>query len=583
MTVDFTSPSYKAAGSDLAISISPLGLVELADEEFEVHGRRLAKYSNHWAFYVGYHWAYKREAGEPQLTFNYTRAFADFINSFCYGHGPDFGSPKATEAIIPRLLERVWTIDNDKASIFWELGQQGGVGGDCFVKVAYEEPFTDSIGRFHAGRVRILPLNAAFCFPEFHPHDKDRFLRFKLKYKFWGTSLEGTRQVFTYTELITDDAIEEYVNDNFIQGSPRPNPLGTIPIVHWPNISISGSPWGRADIEDIIPLNREYNEKATDISDIINYHAAPVTVIVGAKSNQLEKGPKKIWSGLPKEAQVFNLELGSNLQGPMQYMELLKMSMHEMASVHNTALGTEQAISNTSGVALAISYLPETMLRRRKLTSATRGIKRINELAILTISVKEPLELQWSPEEGEADLQPGQLPVLDPADPITYQSTVTWPSPLPTDLLTKLNEQMLAMQMGLQSKRGVLREIGEVFPDEKLAEINRELMEDAKNDGAKALLTAMIQRVIMELTGMDPSGAGPAGEGQPGGPPGEPGPDGQQPAGPPPMSGMTSDTLLMLQDIMGNEQRNLLAEIVQKATVAKQPQRRTEATNSNNE
>jgi hypothetical protein len=583
MTVDFTSAGYRASSSDLAISISPLGLVELADEEFEVHGRRLTKYSNHWAFYVGYHWGYRREAGEPQLTFNYTRAFADFINSFCYGHGPDFGSPKATEAVIPRLLERIWEIDNDKASLFWEMGQQGGVGGDIFVKVAYEEPYTDSIGRFHAGRVRILPLNSAFCFPEFHPHDKDRFLRFKLKYKFWGTSLEGTRQVFTYTELITDDAIEEYVNDNFIAGSPRPNPLGTIPVVHIPNIQVSGSPWGRADIEDIIPLNREYNEKATDISDIINYHAAPVTVIVGAKSNQLEKGPKKIWSGLPKEAQVFNLELGSNLQGPMQYMELLKLSMHEMASVHNTALGTEQAISNTSGVALAISFMPETMLRRRKLTPMTRGVKRINELAILTISVKEPMELQWSPEEGEADLQPGQLSILDPADPITYQSTVTWPPPLPTDMLVKLNEQMLQVQMGLQSKRGVLRELGEVFPDEKLAEINRELMEDAKNDGAKALLTALIQRVIMEVTGMDPTGAGPAAEGQPGGPPGAPDANGQVPAGPPPMTGMTSDTMLMLQDIMADSNRDLMAEIVQKATVAKQPQRRNESTNSNNE
>lgn len=583
MTVDFTSPSYRATGGDLVIAISPLGLVELADEEFEVHGQRLARYANHWAFYLGHHWAYKREAGEPQLTFNYVRAFADFINSFCYGHGPDFGSPKATEAIIPRLLERIWEVDNDKQSIFWEMGQQGGVGGDMFVKVAYEEPWTDSIGRFHPGRVRILPLSSAFCFPEFHPHDKDRFLRFKLKYKFWGTSLEGTRQVFTYTELITDDSIEEYVNDNFAQGSPRENPLGTIPIVHIPNQITSGSPWGRPDIEDIIPLNREYNEKATDISDIINYHAAPVTVIVGAKSNQLEKGPKKIWSGLPKEAQVFNLELGANLQGPMSYMELLKLAMHEMSGVHNTALGTEQAISNTSGVALAISFMPETMLRRRKLTPMTKGVKRINELSILTISVKEPMELQWSPEEGEADLQPGQLPILDPLDPITYQSTVTWPPPLPTDMLIKLNEQMLQVQMGLQSKRGVLRELGEVFPDEKLAEINREIMEDAKNAGAQQLLTAMIGRIIMELTGMDPSGGAPAGEGAPGGPPGEPGADGQVPPGPPPMSGMTSQTLLDLQAILGNDQRDLMAEIVQKATVAKTPQRRNESTNSNNE
>lgn len=35
MTIDFSSPSQRATGNDLTVAISPLGLVELADEEFE--------------------------------------------------------------------------------------------------------------------------------------------------------------------------------------------------------------------------------------------------------------------------------------------------------------------------------------------------------------------------------------------------------------------------------------------------------------------------------------------------------------------------------------------------------------------
>lgn len=76
MSIDFSSPSYRAAGSDLTIAISPMGLVELADEEFEVHGPRLNRYAHNFAFYLGHHWSYRREPGEPQLTFNYTRAFS---------------------------------------------------------------------------------------------------------------------------------------------------------------------------------------------------------------------------------------------------------------------------------------------------------------------------------------------------------------------------------------------------------------------------------------------------------------------------------------------------------------------------
>jgi hypothetical protein len=36
MSIAFASPSMRAAASDLTISVSPLGLVELADEEFEL-------------------------------------------------------------------------------------------------------------------------------------------------------------------------------------------------------------------------------------------------------------------------------------------------------------------------------------------------------------------------------------------------------------------------------------------------------------------------------------------------------------------------------------------------------------------
>ena len=66
--------------------------------------------------------------------------------------------------------------------------------------------------------------------------------------------------------------------------------------MHIANKPAASSPWGLADIQNIITLNREYNEKATEISDIINYHTEPVTVITGAKSSSLERGANKIWA-----------------------------------------------------------------------------------------------------------------------------------------------------------------------------------------------------------------------------------------------------------------------------------------------
>lgn len=519
MPMDFHSPSHRAASGDLAISISPLGLVELADEEFEVHGPRLNRYASCWAWYLGHHWSHRREMGEQQITMNYIKTLSDYITNFTFGKSVQFRAPEENAAIIPHLLAKVWEVHNDKHKVLWEMGQLASVTGDCFVKVAYEEPWFDTIGVFHEGRTRIIPMNPAFCYPEYHPHDRDRLLRFKLKYRFWGTSPEGTRQIYTFTEILTDELIEQYVNDELVDSYP--NPIGIIPVVHIPNVSISSSPWGQSDIYDIISLNREMNEKMTEVSDIINYHSAPITIITGAKASQLERGAKKVWAGLPKDSKVYNLESKGEMSGAMEYIQFLKRVMHEITGVPETALGQSQPISNTSGVALAIQYQPMMNRYTMKKIHFSKGLESINAIIIRTQAVHEPESMLWN--EGQAAMpEADQLTQLDPANPNTYRTSCHWQEPLPVDQLIKLNEEQAKMALGLQSKRGAMREMGEEFPNEKMAEIYEELRDDAFDQGALDMISAQIAAAVMAMTGVIPMGDGahqpavqPTGEGDP--------------------------------------------------------------------
>jgi hypothetical protein len=499
--VSFYSPSMRAASSDLAIAISPLGLVELSDEEFEMHGPRLNRYAEYWAWYLGHHWGARREFGEPQLTFNYIKAFADYINNFCFSRGIAFDTVKQYDHIVPALLKRIWQQDNNMKAITWEMGQQGGVSGDVFIKVAYEPAYTDEAGNVHAGRVRIIPLNSAFCFPTWHPHDRDRLIEFKLKYRFWGTNTEGTRSVYTYTELIRADIIREYVNDELIE--ERQNVLGEIPIVHIANHPASGSPWGMSDVQDLISLNRQYNETATDIADIVNYHAAPITVVIGAKPSQLEKGTNRVWSIGSKDVTVSNLENGVDLQYPLEVLNTLKIGMHEMTGVPESALGQSQPISNTSGVALAIQFMPLMQKFELKKIQYGKGLQKVNEFALRTLFIFEPEAAFYNP-ETEGIIQEGQPLIVDIRDPLLYFSDIDWPSPLPVDKLIKLNEIAAMMNMDLESRRGALKQMGEQFPDEKLQEIYDELHEDAIRDGALRMTRTQIDSVIYGLTGMVP-------------------------------------------------------------------------------
>jgi hypothetical protein len=355
-----------------------------------------------------------------------------------------------------------------------------------------------------------------------------RMIRFKMKYRFWGTALEGTRQVFSFTELWTEDAMQAFINDELVES--QENPLGMIPFVHISNTKVPSSPWGLSDIQDITDLNRQYNETAALISDIVNYYASPTTIILGAKANNLERGPKKVWAIPNDKAKIMNLELGAQLEGPLAWLQMLKDKMHEIVGIPVNALGQPQEISNTSGVALSLQFLPLMQKFHQKITQYQAGFGQLNELIIRTAVLYMPELLELDPTR-DAPLEEGQFEVLDPADPLTYRNTVAFASPLPLDKLVALNEIQAEMAIGLESKRGALKKLGEAYPAEKLEELLNELHQDALEQGALDLLNTQIKVLISMLTGVPMEGAEEeGGQEKPGGVPSAGGP-GVTPAG----------------------------------------------------
>jgi hypothetical protein len=197
---------------------------------------------------------------------------------------------------------------------------------------------------------------------------------------------------------------------------------------------------------------------------------------------------------------------------------------------------------------------------QQKMIQYGEGMQQINELVLRTLAFKEPEVFVWN-QQTNGPIKAHQLPMLDPNDPLTYESQVHFPPPLPLDKLIVLNEIQTKMGMGLESREGALRQLGEEFPDEKLEEIRAELIADAKADGALQLVKNQISSSIASLTGMLPDGTLP-----PGAQPGEgigPGPTGQ----PGVISPIEEGVLQELQQTQ--------VDLVTEAYGTKIPQRRT--------
>lgn len=461
----------------------------------------LKKIKEAWNFYEGYHWEGIDDLDSPQVTFNYCRAFVNKFVAFEFGKGFSIKTPvemddvpvtiddpkmevtidqnnnsviepeevqdpekrvTVSEKTEQDFLSEVWK-DNNKDELLVEMGQTKSITGEVWVKVQYQSPedLNDPFEEYPNGRIRLSVTPTQFVFPQFNDHDKDTLESLLIMYPIHvdrETGILRRRTVETtviYKEFWTNETIQIFHGAELIE--EMQNPYGFIPFVQIKNFPIAGRSRGVGDLDDIIPLNVELNTKKSDVSEIIDYHSAPITLVYGARIGNLEKGANKVWGGLPKDAKVENLGLQGDLVASTGYIQDVKTSMCEIAGVPETVLGGASAISNTSGVALQYMNLPLIERTRVKRQCSSTGIQLVNKM-ILFIALQEGL-IEKPEEISMKDFVANEVEI---------------PDTLPKDELIELQKIQQEMTMGLECRHGAMERLGKDNIPKKIAEIDKE-------------------------------------------------------------------------------------------------------------
>ena len=461
---------------------------------------RLQRIKESWNFYEGYHWEGIENTDTSQVTFNYCRPFVNKFVAFEFGKGFIIKTPTSMDEVgvtindtkIDTNLDRnsdgtiseeernsieivektefdyltqVWN-NNNRDTLCVEIGQTKSITGEAWVKVQYQSPeeLDDPFEEYLDGKIKLSVVPTQYVYPTFDQHDRDRLESLLIMYPIRKQKEVGllirrsSESTIMYKEVWTKDEIVVYEGKEEVDRME--NPYGLIPFVQIKNFPIAGRPYGVGDLDDIIPLNIELNTKRSDISEIIDYHSAPITLVYGAKIGNLEKGANKVWGGLPKDSKVENLGMQGDLVASTQYTSEIKTSMCEIGGVPETVLGGASAISNTSGVALQYMNLPliERTKIKRQCTSA--GLKLVNKM-ILHISLIEGL-IELPPNISKKDF-------LD--------NEVILPDTLPKDDLIELQKIETEMKLGLECRHGAMERTGKDNIQSKIAEIDKERSE----------------------------------------------------------------------------------------------------------
>lgn len=498
--------------------------INLTNEELE----RIRRYHTNWDFYEGFHWQDIPEDGTARVTENYVRKFADTFTAFETGGG--FSVHMQTEAEKVEgdnnplnFIEDTWK-ENGKLSKLIELGQSRSVTGDAWVQVSYDAPdsigYDDPFGEFPKGKIRINVLPSVICFPEYSEDQqrKEDVERFTILYpverqtqeeldKLRDMSLTQKAREFFSSRKKTDSVQrimfamtwdKEFVSIRYGDEEPilEPNPYGVIPFRQIKNFPVVGKNFGANDIEDIIPLNVELNMKKSNISEIIDYHSAPVTLIFGARVSTLERGANKLWGGLPEKARVENLRLEGDLNASQSYIEGLKTAMSEIGNIPKGALGGDMGISNTSAPALHMYLLPLLERIKVKQELLREGIIWLNKLILHVGKHHGMIEIPETMNSTEDKWK-------------FFYNTVEFGDILPKDRLMELQQVEIEMRLGLADRKEAMQRLKKQNVDEHIAEIDADIKKNPKLYGQEDIeeQIAMLkeQQDMKAIPGEDPN------------------------------------------------------------------------------
>lgn len=429
-----------------------------------LHAERLARYQTLRDFYQGRHFTARRP-GRTQLMANYARAIADKHVAYTFARGVLFQGPEddpngPIEPALARILEATAF-----SRVLLQAGANATVLGDAVLKVIYAAAarlnLPEPAGRAAGGGrgwvatsgVRILNIDPSRFFPTFASDDPDQLRQVVV---LSTITPDEARARYGLTLSRPGELLETWTADSLavqvaaatvFQGL---NPYGFIPFVHVPNLAPPGSPWGLSELEDLIPLNRELEDRLSDQSDTIRYHADPPVIFKGVREHSdLAVGPGTVWD-VPADAQVDLLEWRGQAPAVDRHIERVLRALYDVGDAPRSSFGdTEQPFS---GVALETQLQPivQRTLRRRAVWEP--ALRRIAEYAL---RLAEQFDLDGA--------TPG---VYAP-----YRVRIRWLPMLPRDDDAEANRNIALTSAGLRSHRSAMEALGVLDPPSELQRV----------------------------------------------------------------------------------------------------------------
>ena len=355
------------------------------------------------------------------------------------------------------IIYRVWN-DNNIENKFLKAGRDHFIGGMCAIKIIHSPT--------HGIRVLFKPTQEVF--PIYDPDDPEIMTKV-----YFCSFLDNDKTIWKQTwELIngrcylSEGTYTTSLNPIEIKYDRADTFLDFIPVILVPNEGLSGNPFGKSYLEDLIPLFDQYSRSMSDSADALRFNLFAVTVLLnaapGAEEN-LKISPGEVWNVGGEGLDIKKLESQFNYAEALKdFLTRLENVMHMLGEVPDITPDRIKGFGLVSGVALKLLY--------SDLVSATQQSWRVWKSSLTTMNeyIFRMLET-YDGKEGFFYANDKRMDVSAIAG--DYTNRIIPHLPLPENEAEKITMEVNKLTSSLQSVKGAMQNLGEKYPERKIAEI----------------------------------------------------------------------------------------------------------------
>lgn len=273
-----------------------------------------------WEYYHGKHRKpLKVRTGQPDdnIILNLCRRVADQSVSLLVGHPPEFQIEEGTQTPEETRLDEVLEA-NHWDILLHDVATAGAVTGHVVLRLVQKPE-----------RIRIVRLPTASFAAFWKPDDMDAIV-------FYTVSWQNAEN-----ENVRQDIVREGNGWRVYEWALRRNvwtpvaeeswPYEWPPVLDWKNLPNPGEYYGESDIIHA-DMNDMVNFVASNTNRIIRHHAHPKTIGIGMQADQVQETTVDgFWSVPNAQAQIFNLEMQSDLRSSMDFMNLVRSAFFSVS------------------------------------------------------------------------------------------------------------------------------------------------------------------------------------------------------------------------------------------------------------